>query len=376
MSSVNFTPKIVTDTLAADGLPPGGDFPKYGFGDAYDKLLPLFPNEASLQFFLGNTPVESWEKFKKILMDSTAPTSAQLEEITAAFAKDFANLIYATPPSGGEQNNQEPAWAKLTPPPAEEQFINWFNQAAASFPTTPPQSILLSASDLLITTAVLNKKGNEVPGSILANATVEFPSFQDVYEAFFPPPEGNFQAALQQFYTQQLSTDGFLVPSQSFGTWVHHVQQQYAEVSKTDSTSLREGSYHKTIVINKIYELIATLISVLQRVAASHANRLTLLTNWQQAYSNELGTIHTFLKGKGGATGTTLDLSQEGADTLNTTINAPLQNRVQTNQSVVGDDGKSLQSVINQDTEAVSQQANHATSLLQLLSTLLSAIYR
>jgi hypothetical protein len=50
--------------------------------------------------------------------------------------------------------------------------------------------------------------------------------------------------------------------------------------------------------------------------------------------------------------------------------------RLDLRQAVVSDKSKSVQSQINQSNDAVSQQANLASSFLEELSTILSAIIR
>ena len=48
---------------------------------------------------------------------------------------------------------------------------------------------------------------------------------------------------------------------------------------------------------------------------------------------------------------------------------------MQSRQALVGDDAKALQSNVNQSNDAVTQQSNLGTAILQELSTLLSEIF-
>lgn len=144
-----------------------------------------------------------------------------------------------------------------------------------------------------------------------------------------------------------------------------------------DPTSLAVGNYTSTVILNRIFNLILTMITSLQNVAAAQANRLTFMGQWQSAYTDAMSQIHTFIK-DGNPNQAFTDGSSASAtrrDDLNR-LNSNFIQTMQNRQSVVSDDAKALQSNVNQSNDAVNQQSNLGTAILQELSTLLSAIFR
>lgn len=142
-------------------------------------------------------------------------------------------------------------------------------------------------------------------------------------------------------------------------------------VTPPDSTSLAPGKYTSTDVLNRIFKLISTLLTTLQESAAAQANRLTFLTQWQQAYTSKLSQIHTFVANDG-------DFAQSDAsmrDDLNR-LNAGYTQSLQNNQSIISDSAKALQSNVNASNDAVSKQSTLGTSIIQELGTLLTSVYR
>lgn len=139
-----------------------------------------------------------------------------------------------------------------------------------------------------------------------------------------------------------------------------------------DTTSLAAGGYTAAIILNDIFSKILNMIGALQNAAAVQANRLSFLSGWQKAYTNLAANIPVFTSGSG-AFGTKTDDKLRGElNQLNSNYAATVQNR----QSVVGDDAKALQSNVNQSNDAVNQQSNLGTAILQELGTLLAAIFK
>lgn len=145
----------------------------------------------------------------------------------------------------------------------------------------------------------------------------------------------------------------------------------------SDATSLSSGNYTKTGILNNIFNLIIDMTTTLQVAAAAQANRLTFLTSWQRAYTDAMSQVHTFVQNNGDYSG----VSGSGSDAINTRadlnrLNTNLTQTMQNRQSVVSDDAKALQSAINQTNDAVSQQSNLGTAIMQELGTLLSSMFR
>lgn len=262
-------------------------------------------------------------------------------------------------------------------------------------------------------------------------ATFPVPSYQDVYEAFFGTTTG-FPAFVQQFYNDTLTKtgngnplNGYFIPSQQFGSFIDAVAKEFNSPSILTATSVTTDQSGRPAVINRIFRLLVLLITTLQGVAAAQANRLNVYTQWTKAYTDLMNQIPKFsgsdpnniLRDDGinvpnpisnnihwnnDPTGTqpTLttvpmghgndsrtvsnnpaDLGDKAAraslrQELNDGVVAQVTERIRGYRDSVTNDSKAMQSVVNQSNDAVSQQTNMATALLQELSTLLGAIFR
>lgn len=181
-----------------------------------------------------------------------------------------------------------------------------------------------------------------------------------------------------------------------------------------DETSRAFGNYGKPFILSKIFDLLVLMIDVLQRTAASQANRLNFLTQWQKAYTDELNQIHSFTGGNGdqearqttsggllNISGNTnfqphdgfgngtnnvggssraidrfgSDLAGKARGELNST-NSIYTQEIQGNLNVISNDAKALQANVNQSNDAVQSQSDMATSILQQMSTILTSIYQ
>lgn len=192
-------------------------------------------------------------------------------------------------------------------------------------------------------------------------------SYYALYKAANPnATNAEFNTAFNAFVSDETVNHGIFIPSEAFNDWVTKVM---SAASVTDYTSLWSIGAKKTVVLNSIFALIGLLLGSIQEVAAAQSARLVLLTNWQQSYSNLLSQIPTFLQSNFPTLGA---IRSE----LNSTFNNKLTQNLQTLQSLVSDTAKGMQSNINQANDAVSQQANMGTSLIQELNAILSAIFR
>lgn len=158
-----------------------------------------------------------------------------------------------------------------------------------------------------------------------------------------------------------------------------------------DETSLEPGNYGQPLILDRIFKLLVLMVEQLQKSAAAQADRLNFLSDWQKAYTEKINKIHVFAAGNGD--GTKANVSGGFVDTFDPTLDDPTdQNAASARQElnatntayttelqgfsqVVGDDAKALQASVNQTNDAVQSQTDMATSILQQLSTILSAIY-
>lgn len=150
---------------------------------------------------------------------------------------------------------------------------------------------------------------------------------------------------------------------------------------RTASETLRYSEFERTLLIDTILKLMIKLITSLQEVTAALSNRLAFLSQWQKAYTDQMDQIVAFSQGSTtasnltGSIGSTDGTARNARDNLNR-VNATYTEQLRARQSVVGDTADSLQTTVNQMSDAVSQQTSMATSLLQQLSTILASIFK
>jgi hypothetical protein len=145
-----------------------------------------------------------------------------------------------------------------------------------------------------------------------------------------------------------------------------------------DPTSLHPGKYLLVNILNRIFKLLAEMVQSIQDVAVKQSDRLQFLSAWQKVYTDKMGTVHTFIGGNDDPK----FISDIGNDSLSqrrqdlNQVNSTYIEQMRSNRSILSDDAKSLQANVNQTTDAVNQQSNMATSIMQQFSTILGAIYR
>lgn len=144
-------------------------------------------------------------------------------------------------------------------------------------------------------------------------------------------------------------------------------------VDPTDKTQLAKSDFGGVQILNNIFNLVLQMTTSLQSAAAAQAKRLNFYTQWQKAYTDLMAQVPTFIASGAHFSGTaTADVNtRDDVNRLNSGFTQTLQNR----QSVVSDDAKALQSNVNQSNDAVNQQSNLGTAILQELSTLLGSMF-
>jgi hypothetical protein len=132
--------------------------------------------------------------------------------------------------------------------------------------------------------------------------------------------------------------------------------------------------FSKTEILDRVFDLLVKMIGVLQNAAVSQSNRVNFLSEWQKAYTDAMDQVHSFTSNSKDP----YDDPDDDADlmqSLNQT-NSIYTTTEQNRRSVVSDDAKTLQTTVNQTSDAVNNQSSLATSFLQELSTLLSTIFK
>lgn len=296
----------------------------------------------------------------------------------------------------GDPNNQSNDWSAIQPTPSVQAIMDqgtlWYADFLEHYPYKADGSLGNSndfyanlAKALTLTAGITLGSTlygvTPIGGNFAIPTSASFPRFQSVYNLFFPTGgAAGFTARVSKFYHDEIAEKGYFVPSQLFEKWTQTMIKESLGFSSMpgDRTSLGAMGARKTIIMDQIYALIAALVGSMQRVAAVQAARLTVLTQWQGAYTDELSKIHNFLAGDGTyLAGAFSDTDRDKARSeLNTTANASIRDQLQSNRAIIGDDAKSLQSNVNQSNDAVSQQSNAATAIIQELNTILGAIFR
>lgn len=260
----------------------------------------------------------------------------------------------------------------------------------------------------LSTTAVVQTSSSSIV-NLLTNTSgtgaTYIQSYQRIYEAFNGPigtlssnsadwtvEQQVFVQRLTEFYNSELqktsttaNPSGFFNTSQALGDFYTYSQNLYYNPQFTPNAL----SYNAngTIILDEVLKALISMIGTIQNVAATQANTLNFLSQWQAAYTNKLNQIHIFAQGDGTALGTfnndfpyqNGNWDQVGAQATRNALNNINQNyisKLQANQQTISDNAKSLQTNVNQSNDAANQQASVADSLLQTMSTILSAIFR
>jgi|GEM_PF-3071399 len=171
--------------------------------------------------------------------------------------------------------------------------------------------------------------------------------------------------------------EGYFTPDSGYNEYVKQVVAAYTQAiagTINVGTTTVGASTSKVNILNRILELLIDMIDTLQKVAGVQSDRLTFLTSWQRAYTDLQNQVPTFVDGGNYVIGDISggDTGRQKANQLDTAFVETLRN----NRSVISDDAKSVQSTINNSSDAVQQQTSMATAILQTFATILAAIYK
>jgi len=334
-------------------------------------------------------------------------------------------IIQGTPNLSTQFNNAWTAFVKTIQYGSDGRIATGFVGPDGSPIGSIPEAFFAAFSKFFSIEAKLQSATEVVVKTNYASAsTVNVPSYEDVYNGFFGSTT-EFSAFMQLFYQDTLvktgngtAANGYFIPSQNFGAFIDAVAKEVKSLGPSTVPSVTTDQSGRPAVINRIFRLLVLLITTLQGVAAAQANRLTLYTQWTKAYTDMMNQLPKFSgsdassilrdnnfnrpndsawqswnslvpltdKNPGNLAHrlvtTEPDHVASKADratarqNLNDNVVAPMTERMRANRDSVTNDSKALQSVVNQSNDAVSQQTNMATALLQTLSTLLGSIFR
>lgn len=140
--------------------------------------------------------------------------------------------------------------------------------------------------------------------------------------------------------------------------------------------STNQVLFSKTLLINRIFNLLNQMIGVLQKASAAESNRLNYLTEWQKAYTDDMNQIHSFSPNNGDWASNQSSQDYGDMRTDLNQLNSAFTTQLQNLRGVVSDDSKSMQTNVSQLSDAVNQQSSLASSLLQQLGQLTSTIFK
>jgi hypothetical protein len=271
-------------------------------------------------------------------------------------------------------------------------FANFLQNYPGNYPVTPDDffknwmlyttSTTTIFSDTPILTNINSNRAFSDTRTSTLNSVRQL-SFEQIYFTTFETPPGTvaenyppFLDAVKEFSEQMVLLNGYFSPTQQVGQFASFLQNFGAIIPQ--NTTLTSMNATKTLILNEIFALASSFVGILQKIAASQAKQLTILTKIQKAYTDKINQIPVFLMGD-----TQISPRVSADDSAHAGHRADLNNQSSSvqqaataNQQIVSDQSKALQASINQTNDAVTQQTDLIKAILQELSTILSSIFK
>ena len=332
---------------------------------------------------------------------NSIPAPIDTDPLLLTLQADFRNSLGITGAITSPANTGD--WSILSPISStdfKEQFNNATRYFLKNYQYDKPNSqseldsLIEQFVEFTTPTALLQESSN----SLVPFGGKNIIGYDEMFSSFFPSGvdgEGKtFQERIQSFYDKKIEQDGFFLPSHHMDEWFQDLQDEFLlnfqETTAIGTTKSTDGLQRVEILL-RIFSLLTQLITTIQNVAATQAERLTLLARFQDAYTTLLNDLPIVTGGTGGGvaeSGTTfnpvdgINTDDDEAQKENaarqgiTSKTTALGEIVRGNRTLIQDRAKALQSTLNQSNDSSTQQANIATSIIQQLSTLLNSIYR
>ncbi|WP_068467235.1 hypothetical protein [Candidatus Protochlamydia phocaeensis] len=290
-------------------------------------------------------------------------------------------------------NNQMVAgdWIYLNKSPGVSPPIDFTSPSATNNPMImafqkflaqykyPPGGQASSGSNLPYYTDFINQWHQWLGGIATLSNGNTLASYQAFYNSFAKNTSlPDFTARLQKFYEDEVAKNGYFLPSQMFSDWVDTIRNENGLNVNTAliGSSLAGNDSEKAIILNRIILLLISMIQTLQNVGIAQANRLTYVTQYQNAYTGLQTQVPVFLKDGSNPIGGSSTEAGQARNDLNSSFNGILTDNLRSLRGIQEDNAKKLQSNVNTTNDAVNQQTDMATTFLQQLNTLLSTILR
>lgn len=127
-----------------------------------------------------------------------------------------------------------------------------------------------------------------------SGARTNMPSFEEIYQAFFPPgldpvaAEAAFHQRLVEFVGNFIRGKGYFLPSQHVDDWTRELREQYERtyrIKQSPDERIRRG------VMIMVFKILRLILERLQETAAMQAERLAFLTDYQAEYTEMMGRV-------------------------------------------------------------------------------------
>jgi len=237
--------------------------------------------------------------------------------------------------------------------------------------TQAMQKFLGSWQNFMDTTALIQSPSQSTNPTLFAHVS----TYEAIYTAFGPKGAtlADFTNRIKQFYTSEMGTYGYFLPSQSLSRWISTLRAEN-HLTGVASSSLTGNDSQNILIINRILQLLIRIIQSLQNVGIAQANKLTFYTRFQQAYTSLQTQIPVFLAGQAGAIGGSDQAAKDARGELNSSFNALLADNLRNLRGLQEDNAKKAQADVNQTNDAVNQQSDMVTTFIQQMSSLTSTI--
>ncbi len=310
-----------------------------------------------------------------------------INNIEDGFITTFRQINQAVPNSSGALGD----WSPLASTGVDFKtlFENSFGQFITEYASslnglTGAQLLDVSTNNMMVDWSKFLAVRAVILTETATGQYANLPSFEKIYFAFFPhATQADFQSALSAFYTAQIGKPkGTFTPSSLVSDFLTSVEEDYAAsllpLPPPPGGSLDSINASNTFILVQVFELVASMITTLERIAVVQANRLSFYAKWENAYNSLIGQIPIFTAGDSSVFGLNNDKTNDSSGNARTDMNSQNNTMTQTLRSyrdMVGSQAQQHQTAIQQTQEAVTQQTNISTAIIQQMSTILQSIF-
>lgn len=144
-----------------------------------------------------------------------------------------------------------------------------------------------------------------------------------------------------------------------------------------DPTSLHPGKYLMGIIMSRVINLLIIMVKTMQKVAVEQSQKLSFFSQMQNANTAQMNSVHTFVLNNSDPTYISArgDEQNTNRQALNQS-NSTYIEQIRANNNLIANTAKQIQTNVNQTQDAVNQQSNMLTSLIQQIRSINSSVSR